>query len=92
MGIVQDIKDWWYDYPQWVRYPLGWLLHGGITALAWVVGLPFGVASTTVTLAGGAYIGLEVEQHRAGGTHGVMGWVDRILDAAVPLAVMGWLW
>ena len=90
--MTDSLKAWWYDLPQWLRWPLSWVMHGSVVGAAWLVGIPFGVEFVTVTLGGGYYIGQEVTQHVKEGTSGLWPWLDRVIDLVAPVAVMVWLW
>ena len=70
-----------------------WIHHGLVTTAFGLLGLIAGGSMWAVAWAGG-YFFREVIQHEDFGTHGFRQWLDRIMDAATPIAVaMGFaLW
>ena len=63
-----------------------WIQHGSFTALAGLLGLIAGGPSWAIAAA--VWYGFrEGEQHLKFGTKGFLQWLDRIMDAAVPVGV-----
>ena len=63
-----------------------WLFHGAVTAAWGLVGFLAGGSMWAIACALG-YFFREVLQHEAHGTKGWRKWLDRIMDAAIPVAV-----
>ena len=70
-----------------------WIHHGLVTTAFGLLGLIAGGSMWAVACAL-VYVSREEDQHRRSGTHGFLEWLDRIVDAATPIAVaMGFaLW
>ena len=63
-----------------------WLLHGMVTSVVGLLGLISGGSSWAIACALG-YFFREIRQNETYGTFGFQQWLDRIMDAAVPLGV-----
>ena len=63
-----------------------WLAHGAVTAVSGLPGLVAGDSTWAIATAI-CYAFREVRQHEKHGTHGFLQWLDRIMDAAVPIGV-----
>lgn len=63
-----------------------WINHGLVTATFGLLGFVAGGSMWTIAWAGG-YFFREVRQHEVFGTQGSRQWLDRIMDALVPILV-----